>query len=257
MERLELVHCELEPGGAIFFHCNLLHCSAQNTSANPRWALICCYNAARNNPYKESRHPRYSLAGKMARFADRGDRPPAPRRLRLSRHVEHAAHSKWEGPRLLARRALGLWADKQTKASTRSFAAAVERQLASQKPCPALRQGQTQTDAAGRRVRIPAAAKRAEDRTAIGRWHPRSTVLHLQHQPLAFGPHPQPDATVLRARLYLQALSIRLPSTCCTSFSRSRSRRRHRGHSPQPIPSRRPGSVPANRRAPVPAVPPP
>jgi ectoine hydroxylase-related dioxygenase (phytanoyl-CoA dioxygenase family) len=60
LERLELVHCELESGSAIFFHCNLLHCSAQNHSANPRWALICCYNAARNDPYKESRHPRYS-----------------------------------------------------------------------------------------------------------------------------------------------------------------------------------------------------
>jgi ectoine hydroxylase len=59
-ERLELVHCELEPGSAIFFHCNLLHCSAPNTSPDPRWALICCYNAARNDPYKESRHPRYS-----------------------------------------------------------------------------------------------------------------------------------------------------------------------------------------------------
>jgi hypothetical protein len=60
LERLELVHCELEPGSAIFFHCNLLHCSAQNKSSEPRWALICCYNAARNNPFKESRHPRYS-----------------------------------------------------------------------------------------------------------------------------------------------------------------------------------------------------
>jgi ectoine hydroxylase len=59
-ERLELVYCELEPGSAIFFHCNLLHCSAPNVSADPRWALICCYNAARNDPYKESRHPRYS-----------------------------------------------------------------------------------------------------------------------------------------------------------------------------------------------------
>lgn len=58
--RLELVHCELEPGSAIFFHCNLLHCSAQNHSEHPRWALICCYNAARNDPYKESRHPRYT-----------------------------------------------------------------------------------------------------------------------------------------------------------------------------------------------------
>ncbi|MEX2561285.1 MAG: hypothetical protein WD403_15285, partial [Pirellulales bacterium] len=39
---------------------NLLHRSDQNTSANPRWSLICCYNAARNDPYKESRHPRYT-----------------------------------------------------------------------------------------------------------------------------------------------------------------------------------------------------
>ncbi len=57
--RLELVHGEMEPGAALFFHCNLLHCSAPNQSADPRWALICCYNAARNDPYMESRHPRY------------------------------------------------------------------------------------------------------------------------------------------------------------------------------------------------------
>jgi hypothetical protein len=60
----ERVYCELEPGSALFFHCNLLHCSAPNTSAEPRWAMICCYNAAHNNPYKESRHPRYSLLEK-------------------------------------------------------------------------------------------------------------------------------------------------------------------------------------------------
>jgi ectoine hydroxylase-related dioxygenase (phytanoyl-CoA dioxygenase family) len=59
-ERLDLIHCEMEPGSAIFFHCNLLHCSAQNRSTDPRWAFICCYNAARNDPYKDSRHPRYS-----------------------------------------------------------------------------------------------------------------------------------------------------------------------------------------------------
>ena len=64
MARLEMVHCELEPGSAIFFHCNLLHCSAQNTSPEPRWAFISCYNAARNDPYKDSRHPRYSLLEK-------------------------------------------------------------------------------------------------------------------------------------------------------------------------------------------------
>lgn len=59
LERLDLVHCEMEPGTALFFHCNLLHTSDPNKSPNPRWALICCYNAARNDPYKESGHPRY------------------------------------------------------------------------------------------------------------------------------------------------------------------------------------------------------
>jgi ectoine hydroxylase-related dioxygenase (phytanoyl-CoA dioxygenase family) len=64
LQVLELVHCEMEPGSAVFFHCNVLHCSAQNASPEPRWAMICCYNAARNNPYKESRHPRYSFLEK-------------------------------------------------------------------------------------------------------------------------------------------------------------------------------------------------
>jgi ectoine hydroxylase-related dioxygenase (phytanoyl-CoA dioxygenase family) len=62
--RLELVYCEMEPGDAIFFHSNLLHRSDQNRSADPRWALICCYNAARNDPYKDSKHPRYSYLEK-------------------------------------------------------------------------------------------------------------------------------------------------------------------------------------------------
>jgi ectoine hydroxylase-related dioxygenase (phytanoyl-CoA dioxygenase family) len=56
---LELAYAEMAPGDALFFHCNLLHRSDQNRSPNPRWSLICCYNAARNDPYKESHHPRY------------------------------------------------------------------------------------------------------------------------------------------------------------------------------------------------------
>jgi hypothetical protein len=59
-KRLELVYCEMEPGDALFFHCNTLHCSAPNTSPNPRWSLICCYNTKANDPYKESHHPRYT-----------------------------------------------------------------------------------------------------------------------------------------------------------------------------------------------------
>jgi ectoine hydroxylase len=66
IERLPLVHVEAEPGDALFFHCNLLHRSDQNRSPNPRWSLICCYNAARNDPYKESRHPRYTPLAKVA-----------------------------------------------------------------------------------------------------------------------------------------------------------------------------------------------
>jgi ectoine hydroxylase-related dioxygenase (phytanoyl-CoA dioxygenase family) len=57
---LERVYCELEVGDGIFFHCNLLHGSGQNKSPNPRRAFLCCYNAARNSPYKIVRHPAYS-----------------------------------------------------------------------------------------------------------------------------------------------------------------------------------------------------
>ncbi len=30
-----------------------------------RWTLICCYNAARNNPYREHHHPRYTPLAKV------------------------------------------------------------------------------------------------------------------------------------------------------------------------------------------------
>ncbi|MEM7144129.1 MAG: phytanoyl-CoA dioxygenase family protein [Verrucomicrobiota bacterium] len=64
-KRLELVHVALEPGDALFFHSNLLHCSAANNSDAARWAMICCYNAAANDPYKESHHPRYTKLEKV------------------------------------------------------------------------------------------------------------------------------------------------------------------------------------------------
>ena len=57
---LPRVHCEMKPGDALFFHCNLLHKSEQNTSSKPRWALICCYNARRNSPFGKSGHPSYT-----------------------------------------------------------------------------------------------------------------------------------------------------------------------------------------------------
>ncbi len=60
LDRFELVQVTLEPGDAVIFHANLLHRSDQNRSDDPRWALICCYNTRRNDPYKESRHPGYT-----------------------------------------------------------------------------------------------------------------------------------------------------------------------------------------------------
>lgn len=65
LKRLELVYVEMEPGDTLFFHCNLLHRSDQNRSDHPRWSMICCYNAARNDPYKDSHHPRYTPLKKM------------------------------------------------------------------------------------------------------------------------------------------------------------------------------------------------
>ena len=65
LKRQELVYLEMEPGDIVFFHSNTLHRSDQNKSKNPRWSMICSYNAARNDPYKESQHPRYTPLGKV------------------------------------------------------------------------------------------------------------------------------------------------------------------------------------------------
>ncbi len=71
LARLELVYVECEPGDAIFFDSNLLHRSDANTADEPRWSLICCYNARRNDPYKDSRHPRYTPLSKVGEDAIR------------------------------------------------------------------------------------------------------------------------------------------------------------------------------------------
>jgi ectoine hydroxylase len=65
LERLPLVHVEMGPGDALFFHPNLLHRSDRNASPDPRWSLICCYNARHNDPYQDSHHPRYTPLSKV------------------------------------------------------------------------------------------------------------------------------------------------------------------------------------------------
>jgi len=83
LKRLPLVYVEMDPGDALFFDANLLHRSDQNKSDDSRWSMICCYNAARNDPYKESHHPRYTklhklpdsaiLEAGLKRFSEAGD----------------------------------------------------------------------------------------------------------------------------------------------------------------------------------------
>jgi ectoine hydroxylase len=64
-KRLETVYVEMKVGDGLFFHCNTLHRSDQNTSPNRRWTLICCYNAARNDPYLDHHHPHYTPIEKV------------------------------------------------------------------------------------------------------------------------------------------------------------------------------------------------
>ena len=46
-------------------------------SDNPRWSMICCYNAARNDPYKEAHHPRYTPLDKVPDQRDQASGPEA------------------------------------------------------------------------------------------------------------------------------------------------------------------------------------
>ena len=54
LKTMDLVYCELEPGDALFFHSNLIHRSEANTSDQPRWSLISCYNSQSNIAYSET-----------------------------------------------------------------------------------------------------------------------------------------------------------------------------------------------------------
>jgi hypothetical protein len=55
-------HCygELQPGDCLFFHSNVLHTSDKNDSDMRRWAFLCCYNRADNDPVMKHHHPNYT-----------------------------------------------------------------------------------------------------------------------------------------------------------------------------------------------------
>ena len=65
-KRMDLIFVEMDPGDVLFFHSNVLHRSDQNKSDDPRWSMICCYNAKSNDPYKDSHHPRYTPLDRLS-----------------------------------------------------------------------------------------------------------------------------------------------------------------------------------------------
>ncbi len=65
LERLPVEYVELAPGDAVVFHSNMLHRSDANTTDKPRWSMICCYNAASNDPYLDEPHARYTKLNKV------------------------------------------------------------------------------------------------------------------------------------------------------------------------------------------------
>ena len=48
LDEMDEVHCELQPGSALYFHGNILHASDPNLSEQSRWALIYAFVAAGN-----------------------------------------------------------------------------------------------------------------------------------------------------------------------------------------------------------------
>jgi len=65
LERMPRDYMEMAPGDVCFFHANTLHASEQNKSEHSRNVMLCCYNAAWNDPYKAHHHPGYTRLEKV------------------------------------------------------------------------------------------------------------------------------------------------------------------------------------------------
>jgi len=58
------------PGDALFFHSNLLHTSDKNLSDKRRWAFLCAYNRADNNPVYKHHHAQYTPLDMVSKGAN-------------------------------------------------------------------------------------------------------------------------------------------------------------------------------------------
>lgn len=61
----DLVNIDLHPGDAIFFHCNLLHCSGPNNSDKRRLGINVSFNEKSNGPVKPDICPEYTKLVKV------------------------------------------------------------------------------------------------------------------------------------------------------------------------------------------------
>ncbi|CAC5399586.1 unnamed protein product [Mytilus coruscus] len=68
-EKCPHIYAEMNPGDALFFHCNTLHHSSANRSDLRRWAYIMCYNKATNNPTFAHHHAQYTPIEKVPNSA--------------------------------------------------------------------------------------------------------------------------------------------------------------------------------------------
>ncbi|CAG2205112.1 unnamed protein product [Mytilus edulis] len=68
-EKCPHIYAEMNPGDALFFHCNTLHHSSANRSNLRRWAYIMCYNKATNNPTFAHHHAQYTPIEKVPNSA--------------------------------------------------------------------------------------------------------------------------------------------------------------------------------------------
>ncbi|KAA0195554.1 hypothetical protein HAZT_HAZT011294 [Hyalella azteca] len=69
LERYPPCPVEMAPGDALFFDCNLLHCSSENNSDKRRYALVSAFNKKLNNPFLEHHHPCYTFLHKLPNSA--------------------------------------------------------------------------------------------------------------------------------------------------------------------------------------------
>lgn len=58
-KQFEHICVDLNPGDALFFHCNILHTSGPNDSDVRRYAYLVAYNRADNDPILKHHHPNY------------------------------------------------------------------------------------------------------------------------------------------------------------------------------------------------------